>query len=532
MQLRSAASFFPPPCAPFILLSLFHLGCEGTRGGSGSPPPQPNILFLYADDHAASATGSYGASFGVTSNLDRLASQGMVFERAFCANAICAPARAAVLTGKHGHINGLSDNAQSFDPAQDVFPRRLQGAGYETALFGKWHLKCDPEGFDEWEVLPGQGVYYSPDLRSKDGTKRYQGHVTRVVTDRALDWLENERDTEKPFLLMLQFKAPHRPWRPSLEQLSRFEGEDLPIPPTLFADHAKRGTAAKEQEMTIARHLWDWYDLKVPPVDPDGKLTGPDRAVSGLRSRMSPAEREGWDAAYNPRNAVFRQAGLEGEELVKWKFQRYLKDYLRCIAGVDAQVGRVLNRLKELGLEENTVVVYSSDQGFFLGENGWYDKRFMNEPALQVPLLVRWPGVVAEGARNFDMVQNLDFAPTFLEIAGAEIPNEIQGDSFLPLLRGTTPQDWKPSIYYEYTGEPTHNVAAHYGVRTTRWKLIRWPDLDEWELFDIETDPQEIRSLHDSSARVPGFDSTYVDIREKLKVELLRLRTMYRVPNP
>ncbi|HBF22542.1 MAG TPA: sulfatase, partial [Planctomycetes bacterium] len=303
------------------------------------------------------------------------------------------------------------------------------------------------------------------------------------------------------------------------------------IPPTLFADHAARGIAAKEQEMTIAKHLWEWYDLKVPPLEADVKLTGPDRAVAGLRGRMSPDELKQWDAIYEPRNASFRESNLQGEDLVKWKFQRYLKDYLRCIAGVDTQVGRVLASLEELGLAENTLVIYSSDQGFFLGENGWYDKRFMNDPALQIPLVMRWPGVIPEGTRNGNMVQNLDFAPTFLDIADTIIPHDIQGESLLPLLRGEVPEKWRPSIYYEYTGEPTHNVAAHYGVRTAEWKLIRWPESNEWELFDLLRDPHEVTSQYDSDEQIIG-GGTYRDVSEKLKMELVRLRKLYRVPNP
>ncbi|MDP6839138.1 MAG: sulfatase [Planctomycetota bacterium] len=479
---------------------------------AGSAPPtasvqRPNIIFIYSDDHAAAAVGAYGSSAARTPNLDRLAAEGLLFENAFCTNALCAPARAVVLTGKHSHRNGLMDNGDRFDGAQWTFPKALGEAGYQTALLGKWHLKSEPTGFDHWEVLPGQGHYYGPEFKTPQGLTRHEGYNTDVVMDRTLAWLDGKRDPKRPFMVMCQFKAPHRTWMPGPDHLSLYDGVLIPEPTTLFDDWASRATPAHAQEMTIADHLWLAYDLKVP-LQAGVEATGPDKWAEGLLGRMSAEQRIAWEAAYGPRNRAFRNWDLSGRALVQWKYQRYIKDYLRCIASIDDNIGRLLDWLDEEGLADNTVVIYTSDQGFFLGEHGWYDKRFMYEPSLRFPLIVRWPAATegndtgdardardTRGTRETRLVQNLDFAATMLDLAGLAARQDLDGVSLLPLLRGAEPKAWRASIYYEYFEEGIHNVPPHYGVRTQRWKLIHYPKSDEWELFDLALDPEEVDNL-------------------------------------
>jgi len=495
-------------------------------------PAHPNILFIYTDDHANAAIGAYGSPVALTPRIDRLASEGLRFDRAFCTNGICAPARAVVQTGKHSHVNGVRDNGDVFDPESSTFPKLLGAAGYQTALIGKWHLKSDPTGFDYWEVLPDQGQYYSPEfLRpGPDGATekvQYPGYVTEVTTDLAIDWLDAGRDKDKPFLLMLQHKAPHRTWMPGPGQLDLFEDTTIPEPTTLFDDYANRASGARNQEMTIARHMWLDYDLKVPPVPGEAAYDEPegaDRWAAGLTAPMSPTEHAAWDAAFGPRNLAYRAARdagqLEGDALVRWKYQRYMKNYLRCIASVDESVGRVLDYLEANGLAENTLVVYSSDQGFYLGEHGWYDKRWMYEPSLRLPLIVRWPGVIDAGRTDEHLVQNLDFAPTFLAAAGVAVPDDMQGASLVPILEGARDIPWRDSIYYEYFEVGIHNVPPHFGVRTERYKLISYESLAEWELFDLETDPDELVSRYD--------DPALAGVRAELEAELVRLRAEYK----
>jgi len=492
------------------------------QSASGEAGTRPNIVLVYSDDHASAAVGSYGSPLIDTPHIDSLADEGVVFENAFCTNGICAPARAVVLTGQHSHVNGVRDNGSVFDGGRETFPKLLQAAGYQTALFGKWHLKTDPTGFDAWEVLPGQGQYYNPDFETPEGRHRRPGYVTDVVTDLALDWLTEGRDDSKPFLLMVQHKAPHRTWMPGPEQLDMFSERDLPEPATLLDDLSGRGTAAREQEMTIARHMFTAYDLKLPL--PPGPAKGPDAWSQGLLDRMSPEQRSAWDAAFDPRNAEFLADPPTGDALVRWKYQRYIKNYLRCIASIDDNVGRLLVALDEQGLTDDTLFVYSSDQGFFLGENGWYDKRFMNEPSLRLPLIARWPGVAAPGTRVDELVQNLDMAPTFLAAAGVTVPNDVQGSDLGPLMRGEDAEAWRDSVYYEYFEKGIHNVSPHFGVRTDRYKLIRWPDHDEWELFDLQEDPDEVTDLH--------ADPRHVGTRARLEIELLRLREEALIPEP
>ncbi|MDA2927102.1 sulfatase [Acidobacteria bacterium AH-259-G07] len=491
-----------------VLLILF-TGAPSAKSEAGSevqtPASRPNILFIFTDDHARHAISAYGSKINTTPNLDRLAREGMLFRNCFVTNSICAPSRTVILTGKHSHINGVINNRVEFDGSQQTFPKLLQRAGYQTAMVGKWHLKTEPTGFDYWQVLPGQGTYYNPKVRTPEGMKEYTGYTTHIITDIAMDWLENKRDKSKPFLLMYQHKAPHRAWEPGPKYLTMYDDVKIPEPDTLFDDYSHRTSAAKVQAMTIAEHMND-RDLKfVPPRN------------------LNEEQLEKWNAAYGPKNEGFRKANLTGEELVRWKYQRYIKDYLRCVAAVDDDLGKVLEYLDHSGLANNTVVIYNSDQGFYLGDHGWFDKRWMYEESLHMPLIIRWPGVVQPGSQDFHLVQNLDFAPTFLQIVGVEAPDDMQGHSIVPLLRGEDPSNWRKSLYYHYYEFPgPHSVRRHYGVRTERYKLIYYYTLNEWELFDLKKDPDELHSVH----RHPA----YSDVVQELTAELKRLRELYKVP--
>jgi arylsulfatase A-like enzyme len=466
---------------------------------------RPNILLIFSDDHAAHAVGCYGSKINQTPNLDRIARQGMRFTNCLCTNALCGPSRAVVLTGKYSHVNGFFKNGDRFDGSQQTVAKLLQGAGYQTAVIGKWHLESDPTGFDYWNILIGQGPYYNPPMIENGRRQKYDGYTTDVITDLTLDFLKRKRQPDKPFLVMYQHKAPHREWQPDEKHFALYKDAKIPEPDNLFDDYSGRGKAARTQEMTIARHLND-LDLKLTP--PKGLS----------ESQLAP-----WRAAYKDENEAFQKAGLEGDALVRWRYQRYIKDYLRCIAAVDDNVGRVLDYLDESGLADNTVVIYSSDQGFFLGEHGWFDKRFMYEESLRMPLMVRWPGKTKPGAVNHDLVSNLDFAETLLEVAEVAVPPDMQGRSLVPLLTGHTPGDWRQSHYYHYYEYPAvHNVQRHYGVRTSRHKLIHFYQLDEWELYDLEKDPREMHSVYD--------DPQYAGVASELKSELDRLRRQYKVP--
>jgi len=475
--------------------------------GAGCAPeaaPRPNIIFIFTDDHGAQAIGAYGSQINETPNIDRLAREGMLFRNAFVTNSICAPSRAVILTGKYSHLNGQLTNVETFDGSQQTFPKLLQEAGYETAIFGKWHLKSEPIGFDQWQVLVGQGPYYNPPIRSATGTTPIEGYTTDIITDLAIDWLSSRGADERPFMMMYQHKAPHRRWDPGPDHLTMYDDVTIPEPATLFDDYAGRGTAAKQQTMMIARDL-DERDLKLVPPD-----------------ELTPEQLEVWNRAYEPKNDEFRGANLTGDDLVRWKYQRYLKDYLRSVASVDDNIGRLLEYLDASGLADSTVVIYASDQGWYLGEHGWFDKRWMYEESLRTPFIVRWPGTVTPGSESRAMVSNLDFAETFLDIAGAEVPADMQGRSLKPILEGATPDDWRTSFYYHYYEFPGwHDVARHYGVRTERHKLIYFYTLDEWELYDLEKDPDELTSVYD--------DPEYAEVVSELKAELERLRRWHEV---
>ncbi len=480
-----------------------------------APSERPNVLFLFCDDHAYQAISAYQSvspyhlRLNQTPNIDRIARQGMRFDNCFVTNSICGPSRAVIQTGKYSHVNGFFCNGNRFDGHQQTFPKLLQKAGYQTAVIGKWHLgeHMPPQGYDYSEVLIGQGPYYNPPmLRDADGTGRQEkmkhtGYTTDIITDLALEWLKNGRNGERPFMLMLQHKAPHRNWQPGPKYLHLYDDVEIPEPDTLFDDYSGRGVPAKTQDMSIAKTMTA-NDLKlVPPKN----LTDEQLAA--------------WQAAYGPKNEAFRKLNLEGRDLVRWKYQRYMKDYLRCIASVDENIGRVLDYLQQAGLYDNTVVIYSSDQGFYLGEHGWFDKRWIYEESLRTPLLVRWPGVTRPGSTNQDIVSNLDFAETMLNIAEVEIPDDMQGRSIVPLCRGTRPNDWRKSFYFHYYEFPgPHSVRRHDGVADGRFKLIHFyePDVDQWEMFDLQQDPKELKSVYS--------DPEYTAVKKRLTDEFRKLK--------
>ncbi len=493
----------------YIMVSLSLVGKE-----------RPNIVFIFTDDHATQAISAYGgilADVAPTPNLDRIADEGMLFNRCMVTNSICGPSRATILTGKYSHLNGfLTNETTEFDGTQQTFPKILRKKGYQTAVIGKWHLGSEPTGFDYWDVLLGQGYYYNPDFRTPTGVNREAGYVTEIVTDKAINWLET-RDQSKPFMLMMQHKAPHREWSPSPKYLNAFDGVTMPEPDTLFDDYEGRGRAAKNQDMSIRVTMELGKDLKIREYDKKGEL------AERLDGRMTQEQLAAWNAAYEPRNKAVLEAKPAGKDLVRWKYQRYIKDYLRCIKSVDDSVGEMLQYLEDNGLSENTVVVYSSDQGFYLGEHGWFDKRWMYDESYRTPLMIKWPGTVKPGSVNNDLVSNLDFAQTFLGIAGAKSPKNMQGASLVPVLKNRKPNNWRKSHYYHYYEFPGwHMVQRHEGVYDGRYKLMYFYDIDEWELYDLEKDPKELQNQFENPE--------YAKEVKRLKKELTSLRKKYKVP--
>ncbi|MDB4298190.1 sulfatase [bacterium] len=479
---------------------------------------KPNIVFIFSDDHATSAIGAYEGflkSVNPTPNIDKLASQGMLFKKSFCTNSICGPSRAVILTGKHSHHNGFMNNGNNFDGYQQTFPKLLQKNGYRTALFGKWHLKSQPQGFHQWKVLPGQGQYYNPDVLTANGKERLEGHCTDVVTDLAVNFMKQQAKDGEPFLLMCQHKAPHRNWMPALRHLDLYDDVTIPEPATLFDTWEDNASPAKWQELEIDGHMHLTYDLFYD-LSLKTSLKGEekaDRSAARNLHRMTPSQLSIWNSHWDPKNDALRKANLQGKDLVRWKYQRYAKNYLRCVKGVDESIGTIMENLEDLGLAENTIVVYSSDQGFYIGDHGWFDKRWMYEESLEMPLIVKWPGVTKPGSVDQHMVQNLDYAPTFLEATGAAIPADLQGKSLVPLLEGESP-DWRDSIYYHYYEYPSvHMVPMHNGIRTERHKLINFYHFGEWELYDLKNDPDELKNLYGD----PAQKELIVDLKKQLK---------------
>lgn len=505
----------------FVLCSLFLFSCQEKV----SPP---NIVFIMSDDHAYQAISAYGHGLNNTPNIDRIAKEGALFNKGFVTNSICAPSRAVMLTGKHSFVNGKVDNIQDFNWDQDNFAKQLQKAGYQTAMVGKIHLRGLPQGFDYSAVLPGQGHYYNPDFIIDGVKKQIEGYVTSITTQLSLDWLKNKRNKAQPFLLLYHQKAPHRNWKPEEKYLTLFDDKTFDPPANFFDDYSHRGTAAKTQEMLIAAseeqiaaahgnggHGRWGHDFKML-TDPYGNNTGFENELNRFTSEQKAA----WLAAYTPKNDAMKAQNLEGKELALWKFNRYLKDYLRTIQSVDDGVGEILEYLDQEGLTENTIVVYTSDQGFYLGEHGWFDKRFMYEESLRTPILMRYPKEIPAGSEVDALIQNLDFAPTFLDYAGAPIPEDLQGISFRNIINQKT-SVWRDAIYYTYYEYPSvHMVKRHYGVRTDRYKLMHfYYDIDEWEMYDLEKDPDEMFNIYGQPE--------YAPVQQQLHARLSELREQY-----
>ncbi len=513
-----------------ILSGLLIFSC-----GSHEETPiksSPNIIFIMSDDHAEKAISTYGHSLLQTPNIDRIAQDGARFENSFVTNSICAPSRAVLLTGKYSHLNGLRDNRDQFDGSQQTFPKLLQAAGYKTGLVGKWHLKTTPTGFDYWNILIGQGDYYNPRMIEMGDSTLLEGYTTDLITDIALDFLK-EQSKDTAFCLLLHHKAPHRNWMPPPRYFNLFKDKEIPLPDNFYDNYSGR-RAAKEQDMRID-DMFLSLDMKLHPGSykiPSGSGGGPPGFTDKLAwenayGRMTGDQKATWDAHYNLINAEYRTSNLSGKALSEWKYRRYMEDYLGSVAAIDDNIGRVLDYLESAGYTENTIIVYTSDQGFYLGEHGWYDKRFMYEESLSMPLLMKYPGVIPPGTINKEIVLNLDFAPTLLDYAGINIPSDMQGRSLKGLLNGSSATDWRTSMYYEYFEYPHgwHNVKQHYGIRTTQYKLIHfYNDIDVWELYDLTKDIKEMNNLYNHP--------DYAGIKEDLHRELVTLRGTYKVQNP
>lgn len=517
----------------FVFLLFVAISCSNTKLANSSRTTtsfkRPNIVFIMTDDHTKQAMSSYNSIINQTPNLDRIANGGVKFLNSFCTNSICAPSRAVALTGKYSHMNGLRDNRDKFDNSQMTFPKLLQDAGYKTAVIGKWHLKSEPTGFDTWKILPGQGAYYNPTFIENGDTSKYEGYVTNLITDFALETLD-EFGQDDPFCMLYFHKAPHRNWMPDTTHLTLYDSVDIPIPDTFFDDYKTREATAGAQDMEVL-NLYNTFDMKIHQTEGEEVYSGGNK-VFKTRARMlwersynslTDDQKAAWDAAYNPKNQEFLEANLSGDDLAKWKYQRYIKDYLRCVQSVDENIGRLLDYLEEAGLAENTIVIYTSDQGFYLGEHGWYDKRFMYEESLGTPLLVRYPHEIKPGTISDDMVMNLDFCPTILDYAGVEIPIDIQGESLRPILQGIPPETWREEIYYHYYEYPHgwHDVKKHYGIRTKTHKLIQfYGELVTKELFDLEHDPKELNNVYDNPE--------YAEVQRELEFKLHELRLKYQ----
>lgn len=497
-----------------------------TMGWAQKVDKRPNIVYIMSDDHAYQAISAYGHALNHTPNIDRLAKEGLLFKRASVTNSLCAPSRAVLLTGKHSYVNGKIDNMATFDWSQDNFAKILQANGYQTALIGKIHMDGLPVGFDHSAVLIDQGEYYNPNFIINGHKKKLKGYVSDLTTDMVLDWIE-KRDREKPFCVLYHQKAPHREWLPALRHIKAYTAAQYPEPATLYDNFDGRGTAAKTAEMNILKHM-NWAgDNKVPPAMMD-QLGLPEymewdkAAYTNNLGRMTKKERKAWDAVYQPIMDDFKEkyAQMSQRELLQWRYQRYMQDYLGTVAAVDDGVGKLLDFLEANGLDENTIVIYTSDQGFYLGEHGWFDKRFMYEESLRTPLLLRYPQEVKPGTTTDALVQNLDFAPTLLDYAGIKAPAAMQGASFRKLAAGQD-SSWRDAVYYTYYEYPSiHMVKRHYGVRTDRYKLIHfYYDVDEWELYDLQEDPQELKNVYD--------EPDYADVKEQMREKLRELRMQY-----
>ena len=474
---------------------------------------RPNIVIIYSDDHSEQAISAYGSRINQTPHIDRLARDGVRFTNSFVCNSICGPSRATLLTGLHSHANGAVSNRARFRDELPTFAKSLQAVGYDTAMIGKWHLPSLPNGFDYWTIK--RGTYYNPDFETSRGLESSTGHVTDVITHRSLDWIKNRVNPDQPFFLWISHSAVHRTWEPAIRHLNRYSEINVPEPTTLFDNYSGRNPGAITAQMRISRDLFPAYDLKLP-VTGEGFL---DHNAQNQLSRMNSEQRFAWKAAFGPRNQAFAESNLSGDALTRWNYQRYIKNYLRCVDGIDESVARVRDFMKAYQLDENTIVIYTSDQGFFLGEHGWYDKRWMYEPSLRTPLIIDWPGVTDPGATRDQLVQNMDLAPTILEMAGVTPSYKMHGRSLVPMLRGDSPKDWRDAIYYHYqmqepAGRASHLVAKHYGIRTDRHKLIYFYEYDFWELYDLQKDYLEMENLYEQ----PGYEDLVGRLTDRLSV--------------
>ncbi len=516
--------------ASLFILSVLSQSCKSNPTLSQNEPKRPNIIYIMADDHAAQAISAYGhpiSKLAPTPNIDRIANEGALFKNNFCTNSICGPSRAVVLTGKFSHVNGFRMNGDSFDGSQQTFPKLLQKAGYKTAVIGKWHLDGLPQGFDYWHILTDQGNYYNPDFIAVNqqtkqvDTTRIEGYATDIITDDAINYLETAKNSKQPFMLMVHHKAPHRNWMPALRHLNKYDSVEFPLPDTYFTSH-EGSAASKEQLQTIYKDMYEGHDLKMTKTKGSPELAHNPWTTDF--DRMTAEQRTIWDKAYQPKNDAMHDANLSGKALAEWKGQRYLHEYLATIAAVDEGVGRILDYLEESGLSENTLIVYTTDQGFYLGEKGWFDKRFMYEESLAMPMVMKYPKVIKKGTVVNALTQNLDFAETFLDFANVGIPSDMQGKSLKPLLEGKVKNDdFRDAVYYHYYDYPAfHMVKKMYGVRTKRYKLIHvYDDIDEWELYDLEKDPQELKNLIN--------DVSYQIVKAELHEKLAELQKKYMV---
>ncbi|TVZ60403.1 arylsulfatase A-like enzyme [Flavobacteriaceae bacterium MAR_2010_105] len=498
-------------------------GCKD-KEASNQATQKPNIVFIMSDDHAYQAISAYNDRLIQTPNIDRIANEGMLFSNASVTNSICAPSRAVILTGKHSHINGKIDNLSKFDTTNVTFPQLLQKAGYQTAMFGKLHFGNNPKGFDEFKILPGQGEYYNPRFITQKGDTIIEGYVTDITTDLTLDWMKNRRNPKKPFLLMYLHKAPHRAWLPTKKYYTEYTKKTFPLPETLFDDYKTRGTAAKTAEMRILKHMSLVNDNKLTPETIKELDINEWSKLGQSIERMNPEQRANWDDVYGPINEDFKKQypTMNDSTLTVWKYQRYMQDYLGTIASVDDNVGRLLDYLDEEKLTDNTIVIYTSDQGFYLGEHGWFDKRFMYNESFKTPLLIKWPNKITPGITEEEMVQNLDFAQTFLEIAGVKAPDDMQGKSLVPLLTGNKEAWNRDAVYYHYYEYPAeHAVKRHYGIATKDFKLIHfYYDVDEWEFYDRKNDPLELNNVYN--------DPEYAEALNQMKQKLKETRKKYK----
>ena len=483
-----------------------------------------NIIFIMSDDHAMQAISAYGnpvSKLAPTPNIDKIAHDGAIFNNNYCCNSISGPSRAAIITGKHSHKNGFMKNwAKGFDNTQQTLPKILQKNGYQTAIIGKWHLVSKPTGFDYWIVLNDQGEYNNPDCITEEDTVQYKGYVTDIITDITKKWLDS-RDKNKPFFLMMHHKAVHRNWVPAEKYYHLYENIKFPLPENYYDDYTGR-IAASKQKMNIYRDMYEGHDLKmVTGANSDTLLYDP--WPQAFMNRMTPDEKNRFFEAYRKRNNDFYASPKNEKEIAEWKYQRYLQDYLAVVKSVDDSVGEILEYLKENGLDENTLVVYTSDQGFYLGEHGWFDKRFMYEESMVMPMVMSCPSIISPGTKINQLTQNIDFAPTFLDLCGIEIPADMQGISFKPLLEGKKVKNWRKYLYYHYYEFPGfHSVRAHYGIKGKRYKLIHFYKDNNWELYDLKTDPHEMNNIFGK----PGTEK----ITCKLKAELKKLQQTYQVP--